>query len=355
MSATPSVNLSELERLQGKVIGDVAGTLGVLLAYIGDQTGVYRAMTDLGPATAKQIAQQARVDERYAREWLSCNAAAGYVMYEAAHERFSLSPEQALVFAREGDPACMQGFFQLVVSQFLNESRARQVFASGEGLPWGGHHACCFCGVDRFFRPGYVAQLVGRWIPALDGVHARLSRGGKVADIGCGYGSSTLVMAEANPQSQFFGFDFHAPSIEEARARAQRAGLPNVRFEVATAKTFSGTGYDLACIFDALHDMGDPVSAATHVRKSLSKDGAFMIVEPMAGDSLSENLNVLGQIFYAASTLICCPTSKAQEVGLALGAQAGQRRLTGVLNEAGFTRVRRAAETPLNMVLEARA
>jgi ubiquinone/menaquinone biosynthesis C-methylase UbiE len=355
MAAANNVNLSELERLQGKVIGDVGGTLGVLLAYIGDQTGVYRAMTDLGPATAKQIAQQARVDERYACEWLSCNAAAGYVTYDAAHERFSLSPEQALVFAREGDPACMQGFFQLVVSQFLNESHARQVFASGAGLPWGAHHACCFCGVDRFFRAGYAAQLVTQWIPKLEGVHDRLTRGAKVVDIGCGYGSSTLLMAQAYPQSLFFGFDFHSPSIEEARIRAERAGLSNVQFEVATAKTFSGTGYDLACIFDALHDMGDPVGAATHVRKCLSQDGTFMIVEPMAGDSLSENLNIIGQIFYAASTLVCCPASKAQEVGLALGAQAGQRRLTSVLNQAGFTRVRRVAETPLNMVLEARA
>ena len=355
MATANDVNLSELERLQGKVIGDVASTLGVLLAYIGDQTGVYRAMSEAGPATVKEIAQRAHVDERYAKEWLACNAAAGYVTYDTAQERFSLSPEQALIFAREGDPACMQGFFQLVVSQFLNESRAREVFASGEGLAWGAHHACCFCGVDRFFRPGYAAQLVAQWIPALDGMHARLTRGGKVADIGCGYGSSTLLMAEAYPKSLFFGFDFHEPSIEEARARAKRSRLSNVQFEVASAKSFPGTGYDLACIFDALHDMGDPIGAAAHVRECLGKDGAFMIVEPMAGDSLSENLNVLGQIFYAASTLICCPTSKAQEVGLALGAQAGQRRLTRVLNEAGFSNVRRATETPLNMVLEARA
>jgi 2-polyprenyl-3-methyl-5-hydroxy-6-metoxy-1,4-benzoquinol methylase len=279
-------------------------------------------------------------------------SAAGYVTFHPEDGTFSLSPEQALVFAREGQPACMQGFFQVVVSQFESHAKAVDTFKSGKGRPWSDQSQCCFCGTDRFFRPGYAASLTSDWIPALDGVEAKLKQGAKIADIGCGHGSSSILMAQAYPNSTVTGFDFHAPSIEAARTKAKAAGVENVRFEVAGAKDYPGEGYDFACIFDALHDMGDPVGVAKHIRETLTEDGTFMLVEPMAGDSMAENMNPLGQIFYAFSTTVCTPASLAQEVGLGLGTQAGQKRLTEVLNKAGFTSVRRASETPTNMVLE---
>jgi len=352
---TETVDQAKLEDLAGKVVGDVAGAMGVFMAYLGDQAGVYKALDEAGPVTIDALAKKTRMNRLYLREWLSANAAAGYVTYNPDTEEFSLTPEQALVFTREGQPACMQGFFQVLVSQFETHEKAVATFKSGRGRPWGEQSACCFCATDRFFRPGYAANLVESWIPALDGVEAKLKAGAKVADIGCGHGSSSILLAQTYPNSQIHGFDFHAPSIETARAKAKEAGVDNVSFEVAAAKSYPGEGYALACIFDALHDMGDPVGAARHIRETLAEDGAFMLVEPMAGDSLSENLHPLGQIYYAASTTICTPASLAQEVGLGLGAQAGQKRLTEVLNEAGFTQVRRAAETPTNMVLEVRA
>ena len=289
------------------------------------------------------------------RELLSSNAALGYVDYDAVDDTFSLSHEQAALFSHEGEPTCMQGFFQAVVSQYEAHETAVDVFKSGRGRPWGEHSYCCFCGVDRFFRPGYAANLVQNWIPALDGVEEKLKRGGKIADIGCGLGSSTILLAQSYPDATVYGFDYHEPSIEEARAKAKAEGLTNVEFQVVAAKEYPGANYDFVCIFDALHDLGDPVGAATHIRKSLKPDGIFMIVEPIAADSLADNLNVLSAIFYGFSTTICLPTSKSQNVGLALGAQAGEKRLTEVLNEAGFDHVRRATETPTNMILEARA
>lgn len=345
----------KLEQLIGKVIGDVAGAMGLLMSWLGDQAGLYRALERVGPATAEKIAEEADADPRYAREWLSANAALGYVTWDAASERFSLTPEQAAVFAHEGEPTCMQGFFQAVVSQYVTHETALDVLKSGRGRPWGEHSSCLFCGTDRFFRPGYMVNLVSNWIPALDGVEAKLKAGGKVADIGCGHGSSTLLMAEAYPASQVHGYDFHAPSIDWAHRKAADSGLGNVRFETAVAKEIAEDGYDLACIFDALHDMGDPVGAARHVREMLKPGGTFMVVEPLAGDRLEENCHPLGGIFYGFSTVVCVPCSRAQEVGLGLGAQAGEKRLTEVLREAGFTSIRRAAETPTNMVLEARA
>jgi SAM-dependent methyltransferase len=352
--ASNAIDQGRFEALMGKAMTDIGGAMGVLLAYLGDRLGLYRAMAQAGPGTSAEIAAAAGLDERYVREWLSANAAAGYVDYDAAARRFSLSPEAELIFAAEGDPRCLQGFFQAVKSTFDDEEKSFEAIRTGAGLGWGDRSPCCFRGTDRFFRPGYAVNLVASWIPALTGMEEKLRAGASVADIGCGHGSSTVLMAQAFPNSSFIGFDFHAPSIEAARAKAAEAGVANVRFEVAAAKDFPGSGYDLACIFDAIHDMGDPAGAAAHVRQALKPDGSFMVVEPLAGDDLADNLHLLGQIFYSFSTLACVPASKAQEVGLALGAQAGEARLAAVLREGGFASVRRAAQTDTNMVLEAR-
>lgn len=349
------LNQEAFEQLQGKVMGDVGGALGLLMAYIGDQTGVYEALEKHGPCSSEVLAEATGLNSRYLREWLSANAAHGYVTFDAANNDFSLSPEQAAIFSHEGDPTCMQGFFQAVIGQFTTHDTAVEVFRSGRGRPWAEHHGCCFCGTDRFFRPGYVANLVDHWIPALDGVEDKLKSGAKIADIGCGLGSSSILMAQAYPNSTIYGFDFHEPSIEQAKQKAREVGVANVEFDTYSAKHFPGENFDFACIFDALHDMGDPVGVAEHIRDVLTPDGTFLLVEPLAGDSLSENLNLLSGIFYSFSTIVCVPTSRAQEIARCLGAQAGERQLREVLNEAGFTHVRRAAETPTNMVLEVRS
>jgi ubiquinone/menaquinone biosynthesis C-methylase UbiE len=349
------VDAGKLEQLQGKVINDVAGSLGLLMAYIGDKLDLYSALLEISPASSQELADNTGMDERYLREWLSANAAAGYVNYDAASGKFSLSQEQAIIFASEGHPACMQGFFQAVMSVYVDEPKLTEVFRSGQGLPWRDHSPCLFCGTERFFRPMYAMNLIDVWLPALDGVREKLEAGARVADVGCGHGSSTILMAKAFPNSTFHGFDFHEPSIEHARERARAAGVAsNTIFEVVMAKEYPGKNYDLVTIFDALHDMGDPVGAASHVASTLADGGTFMIVEPFAGDSLEENLHPLGQIYYSFSTMVCVPASKSQEVGLGLGAQAGQKRLTEVLNAAGFSQVRRAATTPTNLVLEAK-
>ena len=343
---------TRLNELIGKVIGDVAGALSLYMAYLGDQAGIFTALDGAGRLTLEQLADKTGLNEKYLREWLGSVSAAGYVNFDMEHETFSITPEQALVFTREGQPACMQGFFQLLVSQFEGHEKAVETFKSGKGRPWGDHGPCLFCGTDRFFRPGYQANLIDNWIPSLSGVEDKLKSGAKVADIGCGHGSSTVLMAQAYPNSTIVGIDYHAPSIEEAKKKAADAGVTNVEFQVAKAQDFTGDGFDFACIFDALHDMGDPVGAARHIRETLAPGGTFMLVEPMAGDTMAENMHPLGQIFYAASCTICTPNSLSQEIGLGLGAQAGQKRLTEVCRQAGFTNVRRAAETPTNMVLE---
>lgn len=349
------IDNAKLEQLQGKVINDVAGSLGLLMAHIGDKLDLYSALLEVSPASSRELADSTGMDERYLREWLSANAAAGYVNYDASSGKFSLSPEQAVIFAAEGHPACMQGFFQAVMSVYIDEPKLTEVFRSGAGLPWRDHSPCLFCGTERFFRPMYAMNLIDHWLPALDGVRAKLDAGARVADVGCGHGSSTILMAKAFPNSTFHGFDFHEASIEHARERARAAGVAsNTIFEVVTAKEYPGKNYDLVTIFDALHDMGDPVGAATHIANTLAEGGTFMLVEPFAGDSLEENLHPLGQIYYSFSTMVCVPASKSQEVGLGLGAQAGQKRLAEVLNAAGFSQVRRAATTPTNLVLEAR-
>lgn len=349
--ATHAIDPVKFEALFGKVFSHVAGAISVLMAYMGDRLGLYAALRDVSPATSEELAARAGIDERYVREWLSANAAAGYIEWDGA--RFTLSPEAEVIFASEGDPRCLQGFFQALKSIYDDEEKSTAAIRDGRGLEWGARSSCCFCGTDRFFRPGYASHLVESWIPALSGVEEKLRRGAKVVDIGCGFGSSTLLMAQTFPASQFVGLDFHAPSIEEARNRADYAGITNVTFDVATAKGFACRDYDLACIFDALHDMGDPVGAAVHIREALRPGGNFMVVEPLAGDNLSDNLHLLGQIFYGVSTAVCVPASKAQEVGLALGAQAGEKRLAAVLAEAGFTDIRKVAETETNMVIEA--
>lgn len=349
------VNEAKLEELVGKVIGDVAGAMGVFMSYLGDQAGVFEAIDQAGPVTIDQLSQKTGMNEIYLREWLGSITAAGYVTYSPADETYHLTEEQALVFTREGQPACMQGFFQAIVSQYEEHAKAVDTFKSGKGRPWGDQSPCCFCATDRFFRPGYQAHLLGEWIPALDGVEDKLKAGAKVADIGCGHGSSVVMMAKAYPNSHFVGIDFHEPSIEAARKQAAEAGITNAEFQVATAQDFEGEGFDFACIFDALHDMGDPVGAARHARDALKEDGTLMLVEPMAGDTLTENMHPLGQIYYGFSTTACTPNSLSQDVGYGLGAQAGPKRLTEVLNKGGFSHVRRAAETPTNMVLEATA
>jgi ubiquinone/menaquinone biosynthesis C-methylase UbiE len=347
------VDDAKLQALTGKVIGDFAGAVSALLVRVGEQNGLFKAVA-AGPGTSADIAKRAGCAERYVREWLSGMAAATYITYDPATQRFSLTPEQAAVFAAEGEPTYLPGFIDCLVSLSHDEPKITAAFKTGEGIGWSEHHHCLFSGTERFFRPGYVAFLLNQWLPALDGVTDKLKAGGKVADIGCGHGASTILMAQAFLESDFTGFDFHAPSVETARARAAAAGVTNVRFEVARAQAFPGTGYDLVTVFDALHDMGDPAGAARHVKGALKPDGTWMVVEPMADDKLEDNLHVLGQLFYGASTMVCTPASLSQEVGLALGAQAGEARLSQIIKQGGFTRVRRAAETPTNMVLEAR-
>ena len=345
----------KLEEFMHKMVGDMGAAMSGSLVITGTKLGLYKALNEGGPATSAALAERTGLDERYLREWLSAQAASGFVDYDAAANRFALNPEQAMALANEESPVYVAPAFELIASAYIDEPKITAAFSDGHGVGWHEHHECLFRGTERFFRPGYRANLVAGWLPALDGVMDKLDHGAKVADIGCGAGASTIIMAEAFPSSRFTGFDYHGESIERARQAAGETGdLPNLSFEVASAKEAPGGDYDLICIFDALHDMGDPVGAARHVLEMLKPDGTFMIVEPFAGDSLAENLNPVGRMYYSASTMICTPGSKAQEVGLALGAQAGEARLTQVLKEAGFTSVRRAAETPFNLVIEAR-
>ncbi|HEX4736243.1 MAG TPA: class I SAM-dependent methyltransferase [Allosphingosinicella sp.] len=352
----PVLDPDKLHAFMGKMVGDMGAAMSGALVITGAKLGLYRALADMGPATSGELAERLGLSERYVREWLAAQAASGFVDYDANGHRFSMSPEQKLALADEDSPVYVASAFELIAASYIDEPKVTHAFTTGEGLGWHEHHECLFRGTERFFRPGYRANLVQAWLPALDGVVAKLEAGAKVADIGCGAGASTIIMAKAFPNSRFYGFDYHDKSILRAREAAREEGGPtNLAFGVAAARDLPVDGYDLVCCFDCLHDMGDPVGAARRVRETLKADGTFMIVEPFAGDTLAENLNPVGRMYYSASTMICTPGSLAQEVGLALGAQAGEARLREVLNEAGFSRVRRAAETPFNMVIEARA
>jgi 2-polyprenyl-3-methyl-5-hydroxy-6-metoxy-1,4-benzoquinol methylase len=349
------VDETKLHQFIGQMLSDLGGAASVALVRIGDALGLYKTLHERGAMSVAELAAAAGVNQRYLREWLSQQAASNYLAYDPATQKFTLPPEQAMVFAIEDSPVYMIGAFDVMTALLDNQAKVQPAFKTGGGVAWGDHVGCMFCAVARFFRPGYHNNLVSNWLPALDGVVEKLERGATVADIGCGHGWSTVMMAKAFPNSQFIGYDFHPSSIEHAQAHASEHGVAaNARFEVGTAKDYPRQDFDLVTCFDCLHDMGDPVGASAHVRQSLKPDGSWMIIEPMAGDRLEDNLNPVGRIFYAASTMVCVPTSLSQEVGSALGAQAGEARLREVITAGGFSKVRRATETPFNMILEAR-
>jgi SAM-dependent methyltransferase len=349
------IDTDKLNAFMGKMVGDVGAAMNASLMLVGDKLGLYRVLAEKGPMNSSELAQATGTAERYVREWLAAQAASGYVEYDAESRKFSMQPEQALALANEDSPVFMGAVGDLVAATFLDEPKISEAFKTGKGVGWNRRSQCLFCGTARFFRTGYKHHLVQEWLPALDGVMEKLKRGAKVADIGCGHGVSTRLMAEAFPKSRFFGFDYHEGSIETARMAAKDAGLADrTTFSVHSAKNYPGDRYDLICFFDCLHDMGDPVGALKHVRETLAPDGSCMLVEPFANDRLEDNLNPVGRVYYAASTVICTPASLDQEVGLALGAQAGEARLREIARQAGLTRFRRATETPFNLILEAR-
>jgi SAM-dependent methyltransferase len=338
-----------------RAVDEVGATLNAALVVLGDKLGLYRALAGAGPLAPAELAERTGTAERYVREWLNAQAAGGYVEYDPASGRYTLPPEQAVALTDPDSPAFLPGFFQIAVGTVLDSPQIVEAARTGAGLGWHEHGSDVFDGCERFFRPGYNASLIPEWLPALDGVVGKLEAGALVADIGCGHGSSTILMAQAFPESSFVGSDYHEGSIQTARERAQSAGVADrVRFEVAPAAAYSGSGYDLVTMFDCLHDMGDPVGAARHVRGTLKPDGTWMIVEPYAGDRIEGNFNPVGRAYYSFSTLLCTPASLSQEVGLALGAQAGEARIRDVVTAGGFTRFRRVAETPFNLVFEAR-
>jgi SAM-dependent methyltransferase len=338
-----------------KAVSEMGAAMNVPLVVIGDKLGLYKAMAGAGPLTSAELAAKTGTTERYVREWLSAQAAGGFISYEAAGDRYTLAPEQAFALADESSPVFLPGFFQVMEATIKSIPKITEAFRSGSGVGWHEHDHELFVGTERFFRPNYRGHLITEWIPALGDTAAKLTAGARVADVGCGLGTSTILMAKEFPKSTFVGFDYHPGSIELAREAAKKAGVSDrVKFEVAKAKDYPGKGFQLVTFFDCLHDMGDPEGAARHVRESLDANGSWMIVEPFAHDKLEDNLNPIGRLFYAASTMLCTPASLSQEVGLGLGAQAGEGRLSKILKSAGFTRVRRAAETPFNIVLEAR-
>jgi SAM-dependent methyltransferase len=350
----PALDMDKLNAFIGQFVTDLGAAVHAGMVVIGEKLGLYKALAT-GPMTPAELAAKTATDERYVREWLASQAAGGYITYNEASNTFSLTQEQAFTLASEDSPAYLPGAFELALGSLAAVPRITESFRTGAGMGWGEHDDGVFHGCEKFFRPGYAANLVSAWIPALDDVKQKLEAGARVADVGCGKGASTLLMAKAFPNSRFFGFDYHDKSIEAARESAQRQGVAGrVTFEVAKAKEFPGQDYDFVAVFDCLHDLGDPVGAAAHVRQSLAKDGTWMIVEPFANDRLKDNLNPVGRVYYSFSTLLCTPCSRSQEVGLCLGAQAGEKRIREVVSSAGFTRFRRATETPFNIVYEAR-
>ena len=348
------LNETKLHDLLGKVVTEMGAAANGALITLGDKIGLYKCLSESGSLTSGELAAKTNTAERYVREWLSAQAASGYVEYDPATKKFHMTPEQTAVFGNNKSPVFMTGAFYAISSLYHDEPKIEEAFKTGEGVSWGDHNSCLFCGTEKFFSPSYEGNLIDNWLPSLDGVVEKLKQGAKVADIGCGHAASTIIMAKAFPNSTFIGYDFHDKSIEKAKERAITAKVDNVSFHVATAKTFPGKDYDFVCFFDCLHDMGDPVGACAHVKSALKPDGTCLIVEPFAKDSLEDNLNPVGRAFYAFSTMLCTPCSLNQEVGLALGAQAGEKRLKEVINQGGFTRFKRATETPFNLILEAR-
>ena len=352
-----NIDGDKLNELLGKFVGDLGATLHSGSVVIGAELGLYKAMAAAAePVSSEHLAAKTETNERYVREWLNAQAASGYVEYDMGSGKYYLTDEQVFVLTDENSAAYLPGAFILANAALQAVPKMIERFRTGEGLGWHEHHEDLFRGTELFFRPGYAANLVSSWIPSLTGVDEKLRAGGSVADVGCGHGASTILMAEAYPNSTFIGFDYHDKSIEAARAKAEEAGVSDrVSFEVASSKDFPGGDYDLVTFFDCLHDMGDPVGAARHVRQALGKNGSWLIVEPFANDKAEDNHNPVGRVFYSASTLICTPASRSQEVGLALGAQAGEARLRDVTEQGGFSQFRRANETPFNLVLEAKA
>jgi 2-polyprenyl-3-methyl-5-hydroxy-6-metoxy-1,4-benzoquinol methylase len=350
-----AIDQDKLHEFLVKAVVDFGATFNAALIRIGDKLGLYKALAASGPQTSAELAKKTGTAERYVREWLSAQAAGGYVTYDAGAGKFHLSEEQAFAMADDSSPVFLPGAFQVALAAVKAEEQLTERFKTGKGMGWHEHHHELFEGTERFFRPGYAANLIVAWIPSLEGVEEKLNCGGRVADVGCGLGASTILMAKSYPKSEFVGYDYHDKSIETAKQRAKDAGVSDrIRFEVAKAKDYPGKDYDFVTFFDCLHDMGDPAGASAHVRSSLKKDGTWMIVEPNAGDTLEDNLNPIGRAFYGASTLLCTPASLDQEVGLALGAQAGEKRLREVVTSGGFTRFRRATQTPFNLIFEAR-
>jgi SAM-dependent methyltransferase len=357
MSITEGAPLDadKLDEFVFRAVDEVGATLNAALVVMGDRLGLYRALAGAGALTSSELAERSGASERYVREWLNAQAAGGYVAYHPTEGRYSLPPEQTVALTDEDSPAYLPGFFQIALGSVLDSPRITDAVPGGAGVGWHEHNHHVHEGCERFFRPGYNANLVASWLPALDGVVERLREGARVADVGCGHGASTILMASAFPNSEFVGSDYHTGSIETARLRARELGVEDrVRFEATSASDYSGQGYDLVTMFDCLHDMGDPVGAARHVRRTLAPHGTWMIVEPAAGDHVEDNLNPISRAYYGFSTLLCTPASLSQDVGLALGAQAGPARIGQVVADAGFSRFRRAAETPFNLVFEAR-
>ncbi len=348
------LNETKLNDLLGKVVTEMGAAANGPLITIGDKLGLYKTLSESSSMTSEQLADVTKTSERYIREWASAQAASGYINYHVASNTFSMTPEQTAVFGNKKSPVFMTGAFYAISSLYFDESKIEKAFKTGEGVSWGDHNSCLFCGTEKFFSPSYEGNLISNWLPSLDGVVEKLQQGAKVADVGCGHAASTIIMAKAFPKSTFIGFDYHSKSIEKAKERAKDSGITNVSFEVATAKDFPGKDYDFISFFDCLHDMGDPIGACAHAKNALKPNGTCMIVEPYAHDSLEENLNPVGRAFYAFSTMLCVPCSLNQEVGKALGAQSGEKRLKETINSGGFSQFRRASETPFNLILEAK-
>lgn len=355
-TSTPQLDEAKLHEFMLKAVGDIGAAMHAVLVILGDRLGLYKAMSDCKPVTSAELASRTNTSERYVREWLNANAASGYLTYNPATKTYALTPEQSLTLTKEDGPAFLPGAFQVISACFSDQGKIEDAFKTGKGIGWHEHHHDLFRGTERFFRPNYIANLVSSWIPSLTGVEQKLRNGARVADIGCGLGASTILMAKAYPKSEFYGFDYHDGSIAMAREAAKREGVDGrVHFEVASAKNFPGKDYDFVAFFDCLHDMGDPKGAAAYVHSTMKKDGTWMIVEPFAEDATEANLNPIGRVFYSASTMLCVPASMSQEVGAALGAQAGEKLIGEVVTSGGFKNFHRATQTPFNLVFEAQA